>query len=214
MSRVRSNRVCFTLNNYDFDDIRKIEEITESSQDIIYLCAGLEEGQSGTPHIQGFIHINKNARECGIKFWQQYFGFSQKAHFANAKGTDEQNEKYCSKDGPFFSFGTPTEPEDKFRKIYETAKEDLDAAIALDFEFGMRCYNQLKTIHETHQGANFDIDITLNDWQNQVLQKLDIQTDRQVLFVVDKEGGKGKSTLCKWIMANKTAWACQGKDTR
>jgi len=52
--------------------------------------------------------------------------------------------------------------------------------------------------------------VELRPWQQEVVDKLDAQNSRQILFVIDTEGGKGKSELAKWLMIHKNAWACQG----
>ncbi len=51
-------------------------------------------------------------------------------------------------------------------------------------------------------------------FQQHVLGLLDLQSDRNILFVVDEQGGCGKSAFCKWLLANKKTWACQGGGIR
>lgn len=209
--RLRSNRVCFTLNNYTDEDLGEVENLDNVKEDIKYFVAGLEQGEKGTPHIQGFIHITKDPKSCGIKFWKNYFGFGNRAHFESAHGTDEQSKNYCTKEGPYIEIGLPSMPGDKFRQIYETAKEDLEKAINLDFEFGMKYYNNLKQIHEAAGNHVFEeMNDELFDWQKEVLEILEQQNNRKILFVVDDKGGQGKSYLAKYILMHKNAWGCQG----
>ena len=106
MVRVRSNRVTFTVNNYDLSDVELIQEYSKK-QYCKYIVCGEEIGENGTPHLQGFVHIEKDPKSCGIKFWKEEFKFSNQAHFETARGTDEQNEAYCTKEGPFFASGLP-----------------------------------------------------------------------------------------------------------
>lgn len=203
MARVRSNRVCFTLNNYSFADIESLLE-KEDDENIIYLVVGQEIGESGTPHLQGFIHYKEEPRKCGVKFWKNYFKFSQNAHFENARGSDQDNQKYCSKDGPYFEFGQPGEAGvSRFQQIFEEAKVDLEKAIALDYEFGIRNINQLRTINTMFGGSRptFEYE-SLRSWQTKALEMLKGQNNRQILFVVDEEGAKGKTTMAQYLMAN------------
>lgn len=199
------------MNNYTDEDVAYIFNLDGQKSDIKYFVAGLEIGEQGTPHVQGFVHIDKDPKTCGIKFWKNYFEFGARAHFESARGTDEQSRDYCTKEGPYIEIGVPSLPGDKFRKIYETAKEDLEKAIQLDFEFGMRNYHQLKAINEAAGNNVFeDMNNELFDWQKSVLDALEEQNNRRILFVIDLNGGKGKSYLAKYILMNKNAWGCQG----
>lgn len=212
MARVRSNRVCFTINNYDEEIYKNWEEYIEKRKDDInFLIIGEEVGASGTPHLQGFLHIKDDPKKCGIKFWKAEIPGGLKAHFENAKGTDAQNLEYCTKDGPYLEFGKPTESVCRWKTIIETAKVDIAAAMMIDGEVGLKNYNQLKAINEDFSGGKMQASIAvLRDWQKKVIDLLKDQEERKILFVVDEEGGKGKSMLCKHLMTEYEAWACQG----
>lgn len=205
MARIRSNRVCFTLNNYSLEDIINITNL-ESDPRIQFLVAGLEEGQNGTPHIQGFINIKEDPKKCGVRYWKGFLPNWERCHFENARGTDEQNEQYCTKDGPFIKFGEPS-TQNFHQKIFETAKTDVAAAVAIDFEFGIKNYHALKSIFDDHQQASCRSTLEkLRDWQKIACQKLANQSDRKILFIVDEEGGKGKSALAKHLLSQGNAW--------
>ena len=70
----------------------------------------------------------------------------------------------------------------------------MDEAFKISAELTVRYYSQLKQIN-----ADFSKEIPKNTikelrpWQKEVVEKLDRQNDRQILFVVDTEGGKGKA---------------------
>jgi len=51
---------------------------------------------------------------------------------------------------------------------------------------------------------------SLRGWQKEVLDHLLQQDDRRICFVVDYEGGTGKTCLGKWIVANYQAYHCTG----
>jgi len=213
MVRVRSNRVCFTINNYN--ETTCLEEwqayIERKGDKIAYLVIGEEVGASGTPHLQGFLHLKEDPRKCGITFWKGEIPSGQTAHFENAKGTDEQNLEYCKKDGPYIEVGAPTESVDLWTRILETAKVDLNEAIHIDSEIGIKHYNQLKTINDDYNKPKMVAALPqLRPWQEEAVRKLQNQSERRILFVVDEEGGKGKSVLAKHLMTEEGAWACQG----
>ena len=188
-----------------------MEYAERNAEGIQYLVVGEEIGEQGTPHLQGFIHLKKDPKSCGIKFWKSELPQGQQAHFSSARGTDEQNEKYCTKEGPYFEFGEQAEPECKWGKILETAKKDLHAVMEIDPEIFVKHYNQLKAINDDYNKPKMAADLPeLRDWQNVALDKLKNQQDRKILFIVDEEGGKGKSCLAKHIMTTENSWACQG----
>ncbi len=94
---IRSRKWCITINNPVIND-KKIyfKKLTQRHTFIDYIF-GLEKGEEGTPHIQGFVNF-KNA----ITFRSMKKAFP-KAHIEKAKGSIKQNFEYCSKDGDFIS---------------------------------------------------------------------------------------------------------------
>ena len=49
------NAACFTLNNYtdqEIDDLKSNDKVT-------YLIFGYEEGENHTPHLQGYVELNR-----------------------------------------------------------------------------------------------------------------------------------------------------------
>jgi hypothetical protein len=93
-----SKRWVFTFNNYtenDYNGFVKLLKI-HSSKFII----GKECGdQTHTKHLQGFIYFNKKVRPKSI------FSIFPKIHWEKAKGSDEDNYFYCSKEGDFIVEG-------------------------------------------------------------------------------------------------------------
>jgi len=53
---------------------------------------GMEVGESGTPHLQGYI-------ESQVKIRPDQLGLSRKIHWEKAKGNRKQNVVYCGKEG-------------------------------------------------------------------------------------------------------------------
>lgn len=213
MSRVRSNRVCFTLNNYTVDDCQTILDL-ENHEDLIYMVVGEEEGESGTPHLQGFVHWKKAPKECGLKFWKELMPFSQAAHFENARGSDEDNQKYCTKSGPSLEFGQPGKAKvSRFRDLFEATKRSVAAAMEMDPEFTMRNYSNMQRIHDDFCGDKPEFDYpSLLPWQEKAVEMLEQQNRRQILFIVDPEGGKGKTILSIYLQVNKNCvYLCGAK---
>jgi hypothetical protein len=210
-SRLRTNRVCFTINNYELEDADNFVDWFSKDENIQYGIVGQEVGASGTPHLQGMVHYNIDRKKAGINFWKGIIPGGARAHIEAARGSDEDSKKYCSKDGIYLETGECKAPGNKWLDIFEAAKTDLPNALSIDPEISIRHYNQLKAIHLDHNKPKMQCNLKdLREWQDEAWKKLMNQSDRQILFVVDEEGGKGKSALAKHILTTTKSWACQG----
>lgn len=89
-----SRRWCYTLNNYNDEDLSSIQ-----SWDVKYHVRGKEVGESGTPHLQGFVIFKKQLRLSAVK------KLHARMHWEAAKGTSEQASDYCKKEGNFEEVG-------------------------------------------------------------------------------------------------------------
>lgn len=68
-----------------------------------YLVIGKEVGESGTPHLQGYIQLKKKSRLAGVK---KIIG--NRCHIEQCRGTPKENRDYCTKDKQFVEFGQLT----------------------------------------------------------------------------------------------------------
>lgn len=85
-------RWCFTLNGYlESDEAELIQRCCAMGAKY---CIGREVGESGNPHLQGYIEFAKKIRPLSLKF-------SFYAHWEKCKGTRDDNLRYCTKDGAF-----------------------------------------------------------------------------------------------------------------
>jgi len=88
----RSRRWCFTLHNYNENDL---ETIISQSQCFRYVV-GKELGKSGCkPHLQGYLEF-KNQKCFGV-----LRSINKEIHWEMAKGSQSDNMRYCSKEGEF-----------------------------------------------------------------------------------------------------------------
>lgn len=90
-----SKNWCFTLNNYT-DDTESLMEV--SHEEIAYIIFSKEVGASGTPHLQGYLELNKRMSIIGIK---RLFEVST-LHLEPRRGTQQNAIDYCLKDGGYF----------------------------------------------------------------------------------------------------------------
>lgn len=93
----RSRNYCFT----DFQDTDYEKLYTEYKDIIRYICFGKEIcPKTGKKHIQGWIQLVNPRRFGGIK---KLLG--PKVHIEACRGSEYDNDKYCTKDGKYKTFG-------------------------------------------------------------------------------------------------------------
>ncbi|MDB4369183.1 hypothetical protein N9Z56_01270 [bacterium] len=93
----KSRTWCFTLNNYTESDLTYLNE---KAVTVRYMIVGKEVGDAGTPHLQGYVSFKNAVRMVSVKLV-----VGLRAHVEIAKGTLEQNVKYCSKEGDYKEWG-------------------------------------------------------------------------------------------------------------
>lgn len=92
MPAIQWKRITFTLNNYTEEDEQRIQAAQDS---FVYCIYGRETAPTtGTRHLQGFVNLKQRTTLRNIKLI-----LGNTAHIEAAKGTDQQNKEYCSKDG-------------------------------------------------------------------------------------------------------------------
>lgn len=95
----RSRNYCFTHNNYSNTDL-------EDQIECKYIVYGKEVGDSGTPHLQGFISFKTE------KSLKQVIGLLPGSHVEKAIAPKEAIA-YCKKDGDFTERGKFSSSEEK-----------------------------------------------------------------------------------------------------
>lgn len=206
---------CFTLNNYteaECDSIKKL--LTKES--VLYAVVGKEVADSGTPHLQGYVHLRRRSRFSAVK---KLVG--ERAHIESARGSDQQNKRYCLKEGnALLEVGIPCRgntnehggdrQSHKLTKIIqqrqrgiswmEILREDPDLTgpviqykknieMVLNSEKEDRMVKELKS---KLYGTIFKF------WQWELVKYLKGEPDpREVYWLWDAEGGKGKTHLSK-----------------
>jgi len=89
----------FVLNNYTIEDCSNIKEVLSK------ICKkwviGYEVGESGTPHLQGYIHLLKKERKSTLNK-----KLGNRCSFRPVRNETACIE-YCKKDGNFDTFGFP-----------------------------------------------------------------------------------------------------------
>lgn len=99
MSNKTVKRICFTIHDYKREDVKRLCKL-----DSEYLIIGYEVcPKTKKRHIQGFVNLKKK-----VKFNTAKTLIGKKAHLEAAKGSDDDNRRYCSKEGEFIEQGEPS----------------------------------------------------------------------------------------------------------
>lgn len=146
----------------------------QTQQTQCFVC-GQEVGESGTPHLQGYVYL-KNART----FAQMKAKWGS-CHWEKAKGNPKQNRTYCTKDDHYVEGGWPI---------------DAKAVAAGRVERAKAKYT----------------DVIWKEWQQRIVDFVaSPPDDRTVKWVVDVDGGKGKSFLAKYLYLTYPTIIADGK---
>lgn len=113
----------FTLNNFSEDELVNLRSL-ELNRQIRYLVFGREVGESGTPHLQGFVYFHN------AKYFSQVCNIvGPRCHVENVRGTIAQNVAYCTKDEHYEEFGTV--PEQGSRNDIRDTRENFRSGMRL-----------------------------------------------------------------------------------
>lgn len=201
----RSKRWCFTLNNFSDNEFAILKQSLSSVAS--YAIIGRERGESGTPHLQGYVEFRERQRLAQCK------KHAERAHWEPARGDAASNTTYCSKEeSDPWKIGEPA--------VHRGAaggganRERYDAAIQhakdgnlllVDSDILLRCYGSLARIsndfawERAASGVRLP-EIVLKPWQNRVLSIIEAPPhDRTIYFVYDSIGGAGKTTFAKYL---------------
>lgn len=100
MTSSRYRNFVFTLNNYTPEEV----ELLKNWDGVKYLVFGFEKGEAGTPHLQGYVELEK---QMGLKALKK---FMPRMHIEHRRGTAAQAADYCKKDKDFYENGNISYP--------------------------------------------------------------------------------------------------------
>jgi Putative viral replication protein len=193
---------CFTLNNPTPDETVMLASVINDTL-VQYIIYGLEYGDNGTPHYQGFISLKKKKRFNQVKFL-----LTPRVHLEVAEDI-WASIQYCKKgykgpDGKTIfeieEYGEAPKKKggrsdlDRFKAAVRAGmlnvkeiRENYSSVYAKSPRF---C---LEYIADNHPGKSVE-DHPLLPWQQELLRTIETPADdRSIVFVVDPIGNKGKS---------------------
>lgn len=115
----KSRYWCFTVNNFVSTDEDEFKAAVP--QHASYLVIGREVGDSGTPHLQGYIELNERKHITWCK--NVLHG---RAHFEARRGKAQQAADYCKKDGQFFEEGKISQSKQGHRTDLDEIKQEIE----------------------------------------------------------------------------------------
>jgi len=169
---------------------------------ISYVVYQLERGLSGTNHLQGYCQFSSRKTLRQVKDLLQ--GPFPSSHLEKAKGSPEQNRKYCTKeesrvDGPW-EFGTMSKP-GKRNDIQEfmDAQPLTEDEIYERFPHIIAKYpNFVRNIKRRRRAMESVQFVPRGLWQMDLLSYCQAPSHpREVRWYFDESGGSGKSTFCR-----------------
>lgn len=189
----RAKNWCFTLNNYTHEDVARILGL-EAEVSVSYCVFGREIGESGTPHLQGFVSFKERKTRASV------VALLGQAHFTVARRVQNSIE-YCKKDGDFSEFGTPPVVSQGQRSDIELFKEEVASGV-LDPKLLRETHSEVWAKYPRfcqeylldHQPVVAIESHQLRDWQEQLwTELLEVPDRRKVVFLVDIQGNSGKT---------------------
>jgi len=203
---------CFTLNNYNQNHEELLIELGDGTTNgVDYLVFGRERGDSGTPHLQGFIAF-RNRKRFGVVRGVLPSG----CHIELARGTPVQAAEYCKKEGDYNEYGTLPDRNrgvgtsfadysgwvSEFYGTNQRAPSEREIAVAFPALFVR--YSRALSILTGHLCPHPELEQRdLRGWQLDLSQELEEEPDdRTIIFYVDSDGGKGKSFFQRWLITN------------
>lgn len=208
--RTSFSRYCFTLNNPTAEEKAQVTSLLQDQTKVRYGIVARETGTNGTPHLQGFVIFTRQQR---FNFAKRNIG--DRCHLELTRGTSVQARDYCQKDGDFDEHGEFPDNQGKRNDLNEVFiwatkfsqdnnRPPTNREIALEYPVWYTKYPRLaQTIGLRADIVSFD-PIVFNNWQQELQSLTEGEADDRVVnFIVDTEGGKGKTTFCRQLMSEK-----------
>jgi len=189
--RAKTKKSDEVYRNWIFTSWKKEHEPNFCAEKIKYLCYGEEHTQAGQFHWQGFVCF-KNAKT--MRAAQKILG-DPVAHMKVMKGTIEENEIYCSKEGKYKEHGERpaqgkrNDIQKMSEDIYEGKMTRKDVAFA-----NVQIYNQFRN--------------TLKDFEDWRYENKERTETTEGIWIYGKTG-TGKSHMAFDLAKGKTKYVLE-----
>lgn len=192
------------MNNYKEEDLHRLSSLKKISG--LYLIYGFEVGESGTPHLQGFVSFpsRKRLNQCTKLLGQ--------CHFSIARSV-MKSINYCKKDGNFVEIGKLPEDNnfgkgkrndlEKFKKDVKDGEVDL-IVLRENHSSVFARYSRFAEEYVRDHAPIYNVPVyPLRDWQKDLNAKLNGPVNtREIVFLIDTMGNQGKSWFFRYYEQN------------
>lgn len=228
-----TNNKTFRVRNCCFTSYKTELNIATQEED--------QEGQL-FPLVKYYIYQREICPETKKEHWQGYIEFlkpqylnrikeiigDETAHIEKRKGTQKQAIEYCKKSrtsiiNTIHEFGDPGAQGQRndLKALYDDIKNGNTLNEIVD-KYPTQFIRYSKGIEKTKniidekkdiENLNEFKELKLNKFQQEILTALELQNNRQVLWICDKDGGKGKTWLSKYLIVTRNGFrCCNGKN--
>lgn len=214
-----SRNYIFRLSNYTDSDVATLSTLDKQTRYIVFgkeICP-----TTGTPHLQGYIIFKnpKSPRQCTLYFGERLSHERTHTEPQYKHSNPQKNIDYCTKDNNYIELGSPPAPSQGQRsdllriklmiaegKTYEEILEEEFVACAKFGRFIRECIatRDASLLPKTELPNLFTWEVNLIEIINKPPQ------DRVIYWIVDEEGGKGKSTFARYLIDHYNAFYTNG----
>lgn len=180
------------------------------------MIVGIEVGENGTPHLQGYVRFQKKKRFNAVK---KIVG--NRTHIEQAKDTEGDNEEYCKKGVIAIEVGTLNKDigekgcsSAQSVTIHKIISQRLDGvppyviAAGEDVACHYKYEKQIEhTVKQFKQSTNIqDLQASYKTtmwrlWQLKLVEELQREPQsRNIIWYVDEVGNSGKTFLTKYLI--------------
>lgn len=234
---LRGKNFFFTYPQNETSKEIVLENIKSLFGDNLSYCLVCEEDHHDTDgkHLHVLIQAKRRiafSGRAGLKKLDELAG--KHGDYKPRRGTEVEAARYLIKDGNFCTYGfEPTFEEWLAAKDKKRNPKSLIIADALrngstlrevkDLDPGFYMMNQRKII-EFYHSIKLDevmdeikgdfVDFQMNEAQKAIMNRVESQTDREITWVVDTEGNKGKTYLAKYLHSQNPDKVCYFQNIR
>lgn len=208
--------ICFTYNHWTPETLVKARGAVGQAG-IKYICWGMEVGEQGTPHMQGYIQSNQDK-------YKRLMKVIGTCHMEKQKGTSQQAVDYCKKDGDFVEYGqyefidSPKARQgqrvdhDNIKNLIKqghTYQQIVEADFGYAAKYGKFIKEQVAAQRMAAGKSSLLAEyegVSWKPWQQDVLSVIEGTPDpRKIHWIWEPTGNVGKSFLAKYIMLTSSA---------